>query len=186
MLVGDVLFVNKAVYGAALPFVPVQFPAFREPRTGEIVIFDSVDTPGLKVVKRLIGAPGDTLSMKDNVISINGVEQQEDYVIRSAYAEDSADPIFRSWQAQRYIGEDRANYNPTLRNWGPFVVPADSFFMMGDNRDQSYDSRFWGFLGRDRIRGRAVIIYYSYDRNGRLPLPLFTAVRWSRLFTLIR
>ena len=186
LLVGDVLFVNKALYGPGLPFIGARFPAIRAPKSGEIVIFDSVDTPGLKVVKRLIGMPGDTLSMTDNVLAVNGEPQDESYVVRSERAGDPADPRFRSWQASRYVGPDRAEYRPTLRNWGPFVVPPDSFFMMGDNRDESYDSRYWGFLGRDRIRGRAMIIYYSYDRNGRLPLPLFTAARWRRLFTLIR
>ena len=78
------------------------------------------------------------------------------------------------------------HYAPSLKNWGPLAVPPDSFMMMGDNRDFSYDSRYWGFLGGDRIMGKALIVYYSYDKNGLLPLPFFTAIRWRRLFTLLR
>jgi len=90
------------------------------------------------------------------------------------------------WQ-RRYLVEQKAQgYRPTLKNWGPIVVPQDSFLAMGDNRDASYDSRYWGFLGRDRIRGRAVIVYFSYDKNGILPLPIITAIRWRRLFHLLR
>lgn len=186
LLVGDLLFVNKAVYGAQLPFIGTRIPAFRDPRRNEIVIFDSVDTPGLTVVKRVVGVPGDTIAMRSNVLSINGQPQNEPYVVGAPNSPDPEDPRFRTWQVHRVIGRDPADYSPTLKNWGPFVVPADSFFMMGDNRDDSYDSRYWGFLGRDRIRGRATIIYFSYNKNGVLPLPAITAIRWRRLLKLIR
>ncbi len=186
LLVGDVLFVNKSLYGAQLPFVGTRLPALREPRRNEIVIFDSVEEPGLTVVKRIVGMPGDTVSMRDNVLFIDGHPQTEPFVIRSPDTTDYADPRMRLWQARRVVGAPAGEYRPTLKNWGPVVVAPDSFLMLGDNRDDSYDSRYWGFLGRDRIRGRASIIYYSYDRQGILPLPIVTAVRWGRLFTRIR
>jgi len=185
LLVGDVLFVNKALYGAELPIIGTKLPAIRDPRRSDIVIFESVEERGLTVVKRVIGMPGDTLAMKGNVLLVNGVEVDEPYVIR-ADTLDYSDPKMM-WQAARLVGDvDRSQYHPSLKNWGPIVVPADSFLVLGDNRDASYDGRYWGFLGRDRVHGRAEIIYYSHDKNGILPLPFLTAIRWRRLFSLIR
>lgn len=185
LLIGDVLFVNKALYGAEIPFVKKRLPSLREPRRNEIVIFESVEEPGLTVVKRIVGMPGDTLSMNENVLSISGSAPSEPYVRLNGDTADYAEPRMRAWQLPRVVG-DPSGYNPTLKTWGPIVVPSDSFFVMGDNRNESYDSRFWGFLGRDRVRGRAAIIYYSYDKSGILPVPFLTAIRWKRLFTLIR
>ena len=86
----------------------------------------------------------------------------------------------RSWQRPYLVG-DTTDYRPDLENWGPIVVPPDSFFLMGDNRRESYDSRYWGFLGRDRIEGKPFLIYFSFDRQGDLPLPALTSVRWGRM-----
>jgi len=72
---------------------------------------------------------------------------------------------------------------PTSQKWGPIVVPPDSFFVTGDNRNDSYDGRYRGFLGRDRVRGRPLLGYYSYDRNGPAPLPFLTAIRWGRILS---
>jgi signal peptidase I len=181
LLEGDFLFANKALYGAEVPIVNKRFPAVREPRRLDIVIFDSVTDEGVNVVKRIVGMPGDTIRMKDNVVSLNGVDLGEEYVVLNGEVADPADPAMRSWQVDHYVGRDHRSYRPTLKNWGPLVVPADSFFVMGDNRDRSYDSRYWGFLGRDRIRGRPMFVYYSFDKTSRLPF--VTGVRWSRLFT---
>ena len=187
LLVGDVLFVNRAIYGGQLPLIGTGLPGFRQPRRHEIIIFDSVDSVGLTVVKRLIGMPGDTIGMRDNVLYINGQRQNEPYVVHALPdSVDFADPKMALWQTRRVLTANRRDYHPTLKNWGPVVIPPDSFFVMGDNRDDSYDSRYWGFLGRDRVRGKAALIYYSYNPNGVLPLPVVTAVRWGRLFTRIR
>jgi signal peptidase I len=187
LLIGDFLFVNKALYGAEIPFTGVRLPKFRDPRRTDLVIFKSVEEPRLTVVKRLVGMPGDTLSMEDNRLIVNGAPADEPFVIRTDPLRDHEDPKMRAWQS-RYLtaNRDAATYRPTLKNWGPIVVPPDSFFVMGDNRDNSYDSRYWGFLGRRRIRGRPLIIYYSFDPNGMLPLPFFTAIRWRRIFSLPR
>ena len=187
LLIGDFLFVNKALYGAEIPLTGVRLPAFREPGRNDLVIFKSVEEPRLTVVKRVIGMPGDTLAMEDNRLVVNGTAAEEPWVIRTDPLSDHEDPKMRGWQT-RYLPADRsANaYRPTLKNWGPIVVPADSFFVMGDNRDNSYDSRYWGFLGRDRIRGRPLVVYFSYDPSGVLPLPILTGIRWSRLLTMPR
>lgn len=183
LLVGDFLFVNKALYGAEIPFTGVRLPPIREPERGDLVIFRSVEDERLTVVKRIIGVPGDTLAMVDNVLQVSGVPRDEPYALHVDSLADPEDPKMRAWQV-RYLTADRdpTEYRPTLKNWGPIVVPPDSFFVMGDNRDHSYDSRYWGFLGRRRIRGRPLIVYYSYDKNGVLPLPFITSVRWRRLF----
>lgn len=183
LLIGDFLFVNKALYGAEVPIVHRRLPAFREPQRADIVIFESPVEPGVNVVKRLVGIPGDTLSMENNSLYLNGRPFEEPYVILTDPVSDPEDPRMRNWQVEYLVGRDRRSYRPTLKNWGPLVVPPDSFFVMGDNRDNSYDSRYWGFLGRDRISGRPLLIYYSFDRNGVLPLPFLTNIRWSRIFS---
>ncbi len=186
LLVGDFLFVNKALYGAEFPIVHKRLPAFSEPKRLDIVVFDSVEDPGISVVKRIVGVHGDTIGMKDNVFLLNGIPVAEDYVVRG-HSNDPRDPRMRSWQLRYLVdGQDRQSYRPTLKNWGPLVVPADSFFVMGDNRDNSYDGRFWGFLGRDRIRGKPLFVYYSYDKRGLFPRPFLTAIRWSRFFSRLR
>lgn len=181
--VGDFLFVNKALYGAEIPIVEKRLPAFREPVRFDIVVFDSPIQPGVNVVKRVIGMPGDTLAMEDNRMSVNGAQLEEPYAIRTEPHHDPEDPRMRAWQVEYLVRRNPRTYRPTLKNWGPIVVPPDSFFVMGDNRDNSLDSRYWGFLGRDRVDGRPLFIYYSYDRNGMLPLPFFTSIRWGRIFS---
>ena len=92
----------------------------------------------------------------------------------------------RQWQLPHVVGRDTASYQPDLQDWGPIVVPADSFFMMGDNRDSSYDGRYWGFLPRENVRGRPLVVYYSYDNTSWRSWPMITAVRWGRIFTTPR
>lgn len=186
LLVGDFLFVNKLLYGAEVPFVNKHLPAIREPRRNDILVFDSVEEEGLKVVKRLIGVPGDTLAMENGELYRNGKRVDEPYAVHADPTR-TEDPLqrakMRDWQLKHLAGRDSAQYNPDLQNWGPIVVPPDSFFMMGDNRDSSYDGRYWGFLPRVNVRGRPLMIYYSYDKDGWQSLPFLTAVRWGRIFS---
>lgn len=188
LLVGDFLFVNKLLYGAEVPLIHARLPAIREPRRGDILVFDSVEEEGLKVVKRLIGVPGDTLAMKDGELFRDGRAVNEPWVIRTDPGA-NADPLqreqMRRWQLPHLVGSvNRESYQPDLNNWGPIVVPADSFFMMGDNRDGSYDGRYWGFLPRLNVRGRPLLVYYSFDGNTYKPMPYFTNIRWRRIFTM--
>lgn len=187
LLVGDFLFVNKLLYGAELPLVHAKLPAIRDPERGEIVVFDSVEEEDLKVVKRVIGVPGDTLSMEAGVLYRNAERVAEPWVIRtdpSANADPAGRAAMRRWQIKHYVGSDPEGYAPDLNNWGPIVVPTDSLFMMGDNRDGSYDGRYWGFLPRENVRGRPLVVYFSYNPDTYKPVPFFTNVRWGRLFTL--
>ncbi len=182
LLVGDFLFVNKALYGAEIPLTHVHLPAFGQPRRGDIVVFDSQTERGVKVVKRLVGLPGDTLQMVHAVLYRNGVPQREPYVEHTDSLEDPSDPGMRTWQVAHLLPRvNRASYQPTRDNWGPLVVSPDSFFVMGDNRDNSYDSRYWGFVPREVVRGRPLFIYYSYDHDSWKALPFLTAIRWSRI-----
>lgn len=186
LLVGDVLFVNKAVFGAEVPLIGVRLPAFREPVRGDILVFDSVEDEGLKVVKRLIGIPGDTLAMEKGALIRNGQRVDEPYILHTNpqwIGEPQQQEQMRSWQVKHLVGKSADRYHPDPQNWGPIVVPADSFFMMGDNRDSSYDGRFWGFLPRKNVRGTPLLIYYSYDPQGWRPLPILTQIRWSRLLS---
>jgi signal peptidase I len=187
LLIGDFLFVNKLLYGAEVPLIKKRLPAIREPRRGDILVFDSVEEPGLKVVKRLIGMPGDTLAMENGQLYRDGKPVHEPWVIRTdpgANADALQREQMRRWQLRHLVaGVRRETYRPDLHNWGPIVVPPDSFFMLGDNRDGSYDGRYWGFLGRDRVRGRPLLVYYSFDGNTYKPLPFFTNIRWGRIFS---
>lgn len=185
ILIGDFLFVNKALYGAQIPFTGARLPALREPQHGDIVVFRSVEERGLDVVKRVIGMPGDTLAMRNDSIFRNDAYLMEPYVQhldQFARMDELQRRMARRWQVPHLMDRDTADYLPSLRNWGPIVVPPDSFFVMGDNRDDSYDSRYWGFLPRDNIQGRPFFIYYSYDPASWRPLPFLTAIRWSRFF----
>lgn len=189
MLLGDVLWVNKALYGAKVPLTSKRLPAIREPRRGEIIVFESVETPGLNVTKRVMGVPGDTLAMQGGALLRNGVALREPYVRRvntAARADSAREAAMQRWQRTHYVGRLGDRYHPTLQDWGPIVVPAGGLFVMGDNRDESYDARFWGFLPRGNVRGRATLIWYSYDPSSYRAWPLLTATRWERIFTGLR
>lgn len=188
LMVGDVLFVNKFLFGAKIPFIHAHLPAIRQPRRGDIVVFISPIEDSI-LVKRLIGIPGDTLQMKSGVLYRNGKTLEEPYA-QSLSPEFSEDSVIRgemrALQLPHYIGPDPAHYLPDVHEWGPIVVPRDSLWMMGDNRDRSRDSRFWGFTPRSNVRGTPVIIYYSWDASSYRPLPFFTATRWGRIFHVPR
>lgn len=188
LMVGDVLFVNKFLFGAKIPFINAHLPAFRQPRRGDIVVFISPIEDSI-LVKRLIGVPGDTLQMKAGVLYRNGKALEEPYAqsLNPDFSEDSVTRgEMRALQLPHYIGPDAAHYLPDVHEWGPIVVPHDSLWMMGDNRDSSRDARFWGFTPRTNVRGTPIIIYYSWDATSYRPLPFFTATRWGRIFHVPR
>jgi signal peptidase I len=180
LLVGDFLLVNKAVFGATVPRTSARLPAFAEPGRGDIVVFVPPHEAGKNYVKRLVGMPGDTLTMVGKTLYLNGRPQDEVYVQHS----DPHDIVAAgmTWQcAFAGVHPSREACRPTRDNWGPIVVPSDSFFVLGDNRDDSEDSRYWGFVPRSALRGRPLFIYYSYDTGSPGPLPLLSGVRRERL-----
>jgi signal peptidase I len=187
LLVGDFLFVNKALYGAEIPLVHTRLPAIREPERLDIVVFDSKTQEGVKVVKRVIGMPGDTLEMRRGTLVRNGEDTPEPYILRLDSLSDPIEPEMKAWQVGYLLPSvDRDDYHPSRDNWGPLVVPTGQYFVMGDNRDTSYDSRYWGFVDRRVIRGRPLFVYYSFDQGSPKRVRFLTAIRWGRLGTAPR
>ena len=195
LLVGDFLLVNKAVYGAEIPFVRRRLPAIENPRRGDVIVFEFPDTiphdrseyNSRFFVKRLIGLPGDTLEMRDGQLYLNGVAQGERYVTRTDPDADFSGQDF-DWQRTYLVrrAEARPGYHPSRNNWGPLTVPDRKYFVLGDNRDNSYDSRYWGFVPDSLVKGRPLIVYYSYEHDLNRRLPWLTSIRWERLGERIR
>lgn len=151
LLVGDYLLVNKFSYGIRNPFTnKVLIPTW-QPQRGDVAVFIFPQDPSKDYIKRIIGLPGDKVQVINKKVYING----ELYVTPQARTTD--DIVISSTQSTR-------------DNFGPVVVPKDSYFFMGDNRDKSYDSRFWGFVPMDALRGRAFIIYFSWEGADNEPI----------------
>jgi len=203
LMVGDFLVLSKLAYGPQVPFTSWRLPGYTTPVRGDIAVFRPPHDPDLDVVKRLVGGPGDTLSMRDKQLFINGERMDEPYVRHSDFEGDVGHPWMR-WQcgdpvrlgpdisgAYRVPESDRPDPDdgvcqPTRDNWGPIVIPPDHFFTIGDNRDDSVDSRHWGYLSGDRLRGEALIIYYSYDPRLQRPFAFVRNIRPGRIGNAIR
>ena len=180
LLVGDFLLVNKAVYGAQVPGTAFHLPAFGAPERGDVVVFTPPHEPDKNYVKRLVGLPGDTLQMRNKVLYVNRDPVPEPYA-------QHVDPLDVAAQGMRwqldYLLEpaQRLGYRPTRDNWGPIVVPHDRFFVLGDNRDDSEDSRYWGFIDQEAIKGKPLFVYYSFNPRTLKTLPWLTEIRWDRI-----
>jgi signal peptidase I len=169
LLIGDFIFVS---------ILPEYVP-----RRGDLVVYESVEEDGLKALKRVMGLPGDTLVMMDDRLSVNGQALEEPY-LASPPAQSRDDEVMlqrmASWQQPFLVRADTA-YHPNGATWGPLIVPADAYFLLGDNRHASYDSRYWGFLPANHVLGKPRSIYYSYDPLSYHLLPALTAIRWGRI-----
>jgi signal peptidase I len=187
LLAGDFLFVNKAVYGAQIPGTKRRLPGFDRPRRGDVIVFEYPKDPTLNYVKRVIGAPGDKVEMRAGQVYLNGVALDEPYVQRIDPRHDNFETKF-NWQRRFLVGltpDERRGYRPTRDTWGPLRVPPKQYFVLGDNRDNSEDSRYWGFVDERAVKGRPLVVYFSYDRGARDPLPWLTDIRWGRLGSVI-
>lgn len=184
LLIGDHLFVNRFIFGADTSELEKKIFPVRDVQRGDIVIFRSPERPTVDMVKRCVGVPGDTVQVSGKTLYVNG-----DAVEESAFA----------------IHRDRSRGKGGLRvrdDFGPYVVPPDQYFCMGDNRDHSYDSRFWGPVPAHFVKGRAFMVYWSFGGEtpdgswpgwgarlrqlGRTAMSFVTKTRWGRTLHLIR
>jgi len=185
LLVGDLLLVNRASVGSRVPGTSWRIPGYSKLERGDILVFDPPHEAEMKLVKRLMGLPGDTVEMRDKVFFVNGEPLDESY----AQHKDSRDDVhpWMVWQEEFALRDDpNGSYDPSRDNWGPLVIPPDRYFMLGDNRDTSLDSRYWGLLDGWRIEGRAVVVYFSYNKGSLRPFPWLKEIRWGRIGDLIR
>jgi signal peptidase I len=189
LLIGDHLFVNKFIYGQPPAGPLARLLPHRAVDRGDVVVFRSVERPQ-DMVKRCIGRPGDTVRIVDKDLYLDG-----------EWVDDAAYTLHRDAK----VFANRADVSPARRvrdNFGPYEVQPGGYFCMGDNRDQSYDSRYWGLVPNHYVKGRALVIYWSYAGEtpdgewhgwgrklaqvARTALGFFTNTRWSRTFHLVR
>jgi signal peptidase I len=167
LLIGDHLLVNKFVFAPTLSRWESKILPIDPIRRGDILVFKYPEDPDRDFIKRVIGLPGETLELKNKKVYINGTALDEPYVhfLFPAAEQKAGDADFTSFDVRE--------------NYGPVTVPPDHYFMMGDNRDNSQDSRYWGFMPRDYVKGKALFVYFSF---GEEQPGLFTNIRWSRMF----
>lgn len=167
LLIGDHLLVNKFIYGIRVPFTGKLLIPIDEPERGDVVVFRFPKDRSVDYIKRVIGKPGDTVEVREKKVYINGEP------IDDPHAHISTPSVLNASASPR-------------DNFGPVLVPDDRIFVMGDNRDNSYDSRFWGFVDQQDILGMAFILYWSWDiEKPLLSLDRLASIRWQRLGKVI-
>lgn len=200
LLIGDHVFVDRVTPAPPTRWMPAV--PYRAVKRGDIVVFLSPAEPGLYVVKRIIGVPGDRLHLQQGVLYRNGEPQNEPYVIHNGSYHPYRDNFPTVPAGDTNITPEwRLTLNTVVEN-GELVVPPDNYFAMGDNRDVSYDSRFWGFIPGENIIGRPMFIYWSFEtppgqylKTGigdrlafifRVIVRFFDQTRWNRMFHIVR
>jgi signal peptidase I len=181
ILEGDRIFVNKVAYDLKIPYTTLHIAEWGDPRRGDIVVFYS-PADGTRLVKRVVGIPGDTIAMRNNQLIINGEKLRYESIDASKSDEISLALDLNQFGVIEDLDDTRhpvmiSPQHPALRSFGPVTVPEGQFFMMGDNRDNSADSRYFGFVERRLVVGRATTIVISLDINNRY------RPRWQRFFT---
>ena len=204
LLIGDHLFVNREQFAPPTRWMGPVMP-YRDIRRGDIVVFLSPEEQGLFVVKRIMGVPGDRIHLHDGVVFRNGQKLEEAYV---RHKDDAPNPYrdnFPALPPSEMFGVRNEKWQQEFRSHvegEDIVVPPNSYFAMGDNRDVSYDSRYWGFIPRENVIGRPMFIYWSFttppnqyqmrsmgDRLGFLAhiiIHFFDETRWSRTLKVVR
>ncbi|MHB8907391.1 MAG: signal peptidase I [Syntrophales bacterium] len=159
LLIGDHILVSKFSYGIKLPFIRSTVIPIGQPKRGDIVVFIYPEDRSKDFIKRLIGLPGDTVEVRNKKVFLNGLPMDDPHGVHS-------DSVIIPASVQ------------PRDNFGPVTVPEGSLFVMGDNRDESYDSRFWGFVSMKDVLGKALVIYWSWNQEEY-------GVRWSRIGTIL-
>jgi signal peptidase I len=178
LLVGDFLFVFKPSFGFVIPFTDIKIPENVKPKRGEVVVFKFFNE-NKDYVKRVIALEGDTVEIRNKRVYLNGKPLKEDYVVFSdpktydGLSGYSREEFQEYWEKGFFASDIRVR-----DNFGPIVVPKGTAFVMGDNRDESWDSRFWGPLPYKYLRGKPLIIYFSFDWKKK-------RVRFERLFKVV-
>ncbi len=164
LMTGDFILGNKFIYGAKVPLLPLKLPALADPEPGDIIIFKFPGNPEINYIKRCIAGPGQTVEIRNKRVYVDGE------LVR--------DPV-DSKHTDKYI-KPRSAIDGARDNFGPVTVPDGQYFMMGDNRDRSYDSRFWGFVPRENILGEAMIVHFSWAPDSTAP-----EVDWGHPMTVL-
>src|SRR5215510_9494919 len=187
LLIGDHLLVNKFLFAPTASSIERTLLPIGTIARGDVIVFKYPEEPDRDFIKRVIGLPGETVELKNKKVYIDGKPIDEPYV------------HFLTPPSSDY--QEVTSYDVRER-FGPVTVSADKYFVMGDNRDNSQDSRYWGFLPREYVKGKALVIYWSYEsgredyldegliasikRMGSVAIHFFTRTRWERLFRQIR
>jgi signal peptidase I len=185
LTIGDHLLVNKFIYGPRIPFTDSRIFAWKEPKRGDIIVFKYPEDESKDFIKRVVGVPGDRIEIRKGTLYINEqpvpVINAQEYVDKEHRGGEHFDVKAKVMEEQLGTVHHAVQYlrDQSGNNFGPILVPKESVFVMGDNRDNSQDSRFWGFVKYNKILGRALIIYWSWDGADRW-------VRWERIGTLIK
>jgi signal peptidase I len=182
ILEGDLVLVNKLAYDLKFPFTLWRLAQWAVPQRGDIVVFFSPHD-GTRLVKRVVAAPGDTLEMRDNVLFLNGQSMDYEMVDAQPYAREIYEDVRAVIARER--GADGSHLvmglpsRGAVRSFAPVTVPEGKYFVMGDSRDNSFDSRYYGFVERERIVGRSRRMLLSFDKHHRY------APRFSRFFSAL-
>lgn len=158
--IGDHILVNKFAYGIDIPFLGFPLLPERAPQRGDVIVFKYPNDPDKDYIKRVVAVGGDVVAVRNKQLVVNRTPLQEDYIIHT-----------------------RPRIQPVRDNFGPVRVPENKLFVMGDNRDNSSDSRFWGFLDVDAVRGKAFLIYWSWNDQSASVL---SRVRWARIGDIVK
>jgi len=160
--VGDFIVVNKFEYGVRLPVLGTKVLDFNEPKAGDVMVFKYPQDPSIKFIKRVIGVPGDTLELREKVIYINGQQMTQTYVA-------DASPTTEIYTEQLGDSEHQIWRNKSPGKNGKVTIPPGQYFVLGDNRDGSNDSRYWGFVPEENITGKAVAVWLHWESFFSLP-----------------